>query len=82
VKRDLRAELLERVDGQLADGEPPAASAAFLRLQREGKSKAEARRLLAAALLAEMHAMARDDRPFDGAGYAQALEALPRILKR
>jgi hypothetical protein len=82
MKRDLKQELLARVDHQLREGEPPEATEAFQRLQREGKSASEARGLLAAALLAEMHAMARDGRGFDGAGYARALDALPRILKR
>jgi hypothetical protein len=82
MKPDLRAELLERVDRQLREGDPPEAAAALARLRGEGKSDAEAKRLLAAALLAEMHAMARDGRSFDPTGYRRALDALPRILKR
>jgi hypothetical protein len=82
LKRDLKAELLARIDDQLENGEPAEATEAFERLQREGRSPNEARSLLAAALLAEMHAMARDGRSFDAAGYARALDALPRILKR
>jgi hypothetical protein len=82
VKRDLKQELLARIDGQLRNGEPPEATEAFERLQRSGRSASEARGLLAAALLAEMHAMARDGRGFDASGYARALGALPRILKR
>jgi hypothetical protein len=82
MRRDLKAELLARVDQQLQDGLPLEATAAYERLQREGRTASEARGLLAAALLAEMHAMARDGRPFDPAGYARGLNALPRILKR
>jgi hypothetical protein len=82
MKRDLKAELLQRVEEQLRDGIPPEAGAALARLRAEGRTEAEARGLIAAALLAEMHAMARDGRAFDPAGYARALRALPRILKR
>jgi hypothetical protein len=82
MKRDLQKELLERVDEQVRSGSPPAAAEALRRLQAEGKSPDEARRLISAALLAEMHAAARDGRGFDPFGYSRALDALPRILKR
>jgi hypothetical protein len=82
MKRDLRIELLDRVKDQLRDGDPPAAVEAFQRLQRLGRTSDEALDLLAAALLVETHAMARDGRPFDHEGYARGLAALPRILKR
>lgn len=82
MKRDLRAELLERVHRQVADNDPPAAGEAFHRLRAAGKTQDEALKLLAAALLVETHAMARDSRPFDVEGYARGLAALPRILKR
>jgi hypothetical protein len=81
MKRDLRAELLDRVKDQLRDGNPAAVDA-FQRLQRLGKTSDQALGLMSAALLVETHAMARDGRPFDAEGYARGLAALPRILKR
>ena len=82
VTRDLRAELVERVKEKVREGAPAAATEAFQRLRGEGRGAEEAYRLLAAALLVETHAMARDGRPFSPEGYARGLAALPRILKR
>jgi hypothetical protein len=82
VRRDLKQELLERVHAQVREGHPPAAAEAFHRLRAAGRSQEETLQLLAAALLVETHAMARDSRPFDADGYSRALDALPRILKR
>ena len=82
MKRDLQAELEARVRRQISEQDPPEAAAAFDRMVSEGRTPSEARRRIAAALLAETHAMVRDARPFDPAGYAAALAALPRILKR
>lgn len=82
MTRDLRAELRERVEAQVREGAPPEAAEAYRRLRAEGRGEDEAFHLLGAALLSEMNAMARDGRPFDAAGYARALAALPRILKR
>lgn len=78
VERVLREAVLD----QVANGEPPEAAATLARLERDGMSKDEAIRWIAAALLQEMSVMIRDQRPYDHASYAAALNRLPNLIDR
>ena len=69
--------LKQAVLNQIADGDPPETAATLARLQREGMSKDEALRWIAAALLQELNVMLRDHRVFDRDAYAAALARLP-----
>jgi hypothetical protein len=69
--------LKQAVLNQIADGDPPETAATLARLQREGMSKDEALRWIAAALLQELNVMLRDHRVFDRDAYAAALDRLP-----
>jgi hypothetical protein len=75
-----RAALLEAVDNQLRDGDPPETRTTLERLLREGHSREQARRMIAFALVIEMNAMIRDGRNFDHASYAAELDALPQSV--
>jgi hypothetical protein len=71
--------LKQAVLSQIADGDPPETAATLARLQREGMSKDEALRWIAAALLQELNVMLRDHRVFDRDAYAAALARLPHF---
>ncbi len=79
-RRNLRRSLLEVVETQAGEGDPPEAGRAVERLVSEGYSRADAVVLVARVLAAEMFAILKEDREHDGAKYAKALDALPRLL--
>lgn len=78
VLRALKAALRE----QIATDDPPETGLTLARLRREGMAEDEAWRWLSAALLQEMSAMVRDNRPYDRDGYVAALNRLPGLTDR
>ena len=75
----LRAELREVLERQMAQGDPPEVARAFERLRAAGVSERQVWAMLSAVLLTEMNAMARDGREFDRMRYAAGLAALPTL---
>ena len=73
------ATLTQAIENQIESGEPPAAKATFNKLTLVGYEREEILELMALVLAHEIDAMLRDDRPFDGAWYEQALRALPEL---
>ena len=73
----LRAALLEVVDNQIREGTPPATRETFERLQRGGTPAAEAKRLIAAVLSAEIFTIAKHHQAYDENRYVQRLQQLP-----
>jgi hypothetical protein len=71
--------MLEVVENQLRDGEPPETRATLARLMREGRSRAEAVELLAAVVAAEVFDVLKSGRPYNRDRYVAALAALPRL---
>ncbi len=72
--------ILEAVDNQLRDGEPPEAREALTRLIAEGTSEDDAKILIGRVLAGEMFEIMRDQRPHDEAKYVSGLKALPNLL--
>jgi hypothetical protein len=73
------ATLTQAIENQLETGNPPAAKAVYNKLTLVGYPREEILELMALVLAHEIDAMLRDDRPFDGAWYEQALRALPDL---
>ena len=71
--------LIEAIENQIESENPPAAKATFNKLTLVGYEREEILELMALVLAHEIDAMLRDDRPFDGAWYEQALRALPEL---
>ena len=71
--------LLQAIENQIEAGEPPAALATLNKLTLVGYERDEILQLMALVLAHEVKAMLRDDRPFDGERYQQALRALPTL---
>ena len=70
------ATLIPAIENQLESGEPAAAKAVYNKLTLVGYAREEILELMALVLAHEVDAMLREDRPFDGAWYEQALRAL------
>lgn len=71
--------LLQAIENQIEAGEPPAALATLNKLTLVGYERDEILQLMALVLAHEVKTMLRDDRPFDGESYQQALRALPTL---
>jgi len=75
----LRALFFEVVDNQIRDGNPAATRQTYERLQRDGHSSAEAKRLITCVVAAEMFEIAKNKQTFDETRFVQRLEQLPAM---
>jgi hypothetical protein len=74
------AAALEVVENQLRDDDPPETRETLDRLVKEGHTEAEAKRLIAAVVLAEIGEILRTNAPFDHARFVTALDRLPGLF--
>lgn len=79
VNPQLRAAILEVVDNQLRQLDPPDTKQTYDRLRAEGVSDEEAKRLLGCVVASEIFEVLKRGQPFDPVRYASALARLPRI---
>ena len=75
----LRTTILEIVDSQIRNHDPPEVLATYDRLIGQGHSDEEARRLIGCALASELAGIVNESREYDHRRYRAALEALPRL---
>jgi hypothetical protein len=75
----LHAAIMEVVDNQLRDLEPPETKQTYDRLLAEGISVEEARRLLGCVVASEIFEILKYDKPFDLGRYIKALSELPAL---
>ena len=75
----LRTTILEIVDNQIRNHDPPEALATYERLIGQGHSDEEARRLIGCVIASEMVGIVNESREYDHHRYLAALEALPRL---
>jgi hypothetical protein len=71
--------MLEAVDNQLRDLNPPEAAETYHRLIAGGRSDKEARQLIAVALSAEMFEMMKNKKDYDPERYIGYLHKLPKL---
>lgn len=71
--------ILEVVDKQIRQRNPPATKKTLDRLVREGVGEDEARRLIGCVVASEMFDVLREQKPFDEDRFAKALEKLPDL---
>lgn len=76
---ELREAVLEVVDNQLKLGRPPETRATFERLRREGRSEAEAKRLIACVVSSEIFDMMKTKTVFDEQRFVARLQRLPQM---
>jgi len=73
----LKATILEVVENQLRDGDPPETRETLVRLMREGHSEADARVMLGQAVAVEMYCVLKEKKPFNRERFVRNLQNLP-----
>ena len=73
------AAIMEALDNQLRDNDPPGTRETLDRLLREGHSMEEARRLIATILAAEIYGVLKEKRSYNEDLYIQRLKNLPEL---
>jgi len=76
---ELNAAILEVLDNQLRDHDPPETGQTLERLIESGIDRAEARRLIACVIAAEIVAVMKTGRGFDRERFVARLHDLPAM---
>ena len=75
----LREAILEVVENQIRDNQPPETRQTLLRLMREGYSVDEAMSMIGTVLILEIYDFLKEHKPFNHERFARALERLPEL---
>jgi hypothetical protein len=75
----LRAAILEVINNQLRDNEPPETKKTLIRLQGQGFSEEEALKLIGYVVASEVFSVLKENRHYDKLRYISALNALPKL---
>lgn len=76
---NLKAAILEVVENQLRENNPPETKKTFERLVSEGYSEREARELIGCVVTSEMFDVMKQMQPFNPERFAKALDKLPKL---
>ena len=74
----LQKAILEVINTQIRDNDPPETKQTYERLQREGFSERDARKLIGYVVASEVFAVLKENRRYDREKYIAALKMLPR----
>lgn len=77
--RYLNAAIMEVVENQLRDLDPPETRQTYDRLLSEGFSEEEAKRLLGVVVVSEIFDILKNQEPFNLARFTKALSDLPKV---
>ncbi len=77
--QQLRKAILEVINNQMRDNDPPETNQTFARLQKEGFSEEEALKLIGYVVASEVFTVLEESRSYDKAQYISALNALPKL---
>jgi Domain of unknown function (DUF1841) len=75
----LRAAILEAVDNQITDDNPPETRQAYERLLREGISAEDAKSLIGNVVVVEIFEVLKRREPFNPERFVQLLNRLPEL---
>jgi hypothetical protein len=75
----LRLAILEVINNQIKDNDPPETKQALIRLQENGFSEEEALRLIGYVVASEVFTVLKENRIYDKEKYISALKALPKL---
>jgi len=75
----LKKIILEVIDAQIRDNNPPETKKTLIRLQENGYSEEEAIKLIGYVVASEVFSVFREKRSYDENGYIAALQALPKL---
>jgi hypothetical protein len=79
ASKRLNKAILEVVDNQIRDGNPPATKETFDRLVSEGTAKDDARRLIGCVVASEIFGILKHQQPYNEDRYVKALRKLPEL---
>jgi hypothetical protein len=71
--------ILDVVDKQIRQRNPPATKETYDRLINEGVTQSEARRLIGCVVASEMFDILKQQKPFDESRFVKALHRLPTL---
>jgi hypothetical protein len=71
--------VLEAIENQIRDNDPPETALTLARLMRGGESRENAMRLIGCAMAVEIFEILKNNRPFDERRYAENLRRLPEL---
>jgi hypothetical protein len=72
----LKSTILEAVDNQIRENNPPIAKETYLRLQAAGYTQQQSKEKIAAVLLADIYDVMKSGQPHDEVNYEKQLRAL------
>ena len=75
----LKQVILETVDNQLKNLDPPETKQTYERLLASGISDQDARRLIGCVVSSEIFNVLKQEQPFDRARFVKALNKLPKL---
>jgi len=75
----LKAAILEVVENQMRDNNPPETRQAYDRLMQEGHSEEDAKRLIGCVVSSEVFDILKKQQEFNLERFVQALERLPEL---
>ena len=75
----LRKAILEVINNQIKDNDPPETKQALVRLQEEGLTEEDALKLIGYVVASEVFTVLKENRKFDKAKFSSALNALPKL---
>ena len=79
ASKRLNNAILEVVDNQIRDGNPPATKETFDRLVSDGLARDEARRLIGCVVAGEIFGILKHLKPYNEDRYVKALRKLPEL---
>jgi hypothetical protein len=79
ASKRLNKAILEVVDNQIRDGNPPATKETFDRLVSDGLARDEARRLIGCVVASEIFGILKHLKPYNEDRYVKALRKLPEL---
>ena len=75
----LRHAILEVINTQIRDNDPPETKQSLIRLQEQGFSEEEALKLIGYVVASEVFSVLKEKRIYDKEKYISALNALPKL---
>jgi hypothetical protein len=79
TRPELKAAIMEVLDNQLRDHDPPETRATLERLLAEGTDREQARRLIGCVIAAEIFDVMKSNQPFDRERFITRLQRLPAM---
>ncbi len=75
----LKKVIIEVIDTQIRNNDPPETKKTLIRLQENGYSEEEAIKLIGYVVASEVFTVFRENRRYDESNYIVALKALPKL---